>query len=87
MNAYVSCLGSVLTFLCMYECVSVHMCVLINLLPLSLPYVFQVPGAWHWATSHMHALTSQYITPDTYKNMQNHSKSNNNTINNNNKNK
>lgn len=38
-------LVSVLTFLCVYECVSVHMCVFINLLPLSLPYVSQVPGA------------------------------------------
>lgn len=48
-------------------CASAPMCVFINLLPPSLPYVSRVPGASHWATSHTHALTSQDMTPNTHE--------------------
>lgn len=68
MNAHSWCLVSVETFLCVYECMSMHMCVFINLLPLSLPYVSKVPGA----TSDMQALTSQDVAPNTHKNTHTH---------------
>ena len=58
MNAHVWCLVSV-------HCL--HMCVFINLLPPSLPYVCQVPGARHWAVSQTHALTSRDMTTDAHK--------------------
>lgn len=57
-------LVSVLTFMCVYACVSAHMCAFINLLPPSLPYVSEVPGA----TLDKQALTSQDMAPNTHYN-------------------